>query len=49
MACEDLRVADLDRDGDLDVVAAGRATRNVVIYWNERPHAGTSTAVDIRR
>jgi hypothetical protein len=29
-------VADLDRDGDLDVVAAGRASRNVVIFWNER-------------
>lgn len=35
MACEDLKVADLDGDGKPDVVAAGRATRNVVIYWNE--------------
>jgi hypothetical protein len=34
MACEDLRVADLDGDGRLDIVAAGRATRNVIIYWN---------------
>lgn len=36
MACEDLQLADLDADGDLDIAAAGRATRNVVIYWNER-------------
>ncbi|MBL9136669.1 MAG: VCBS repeat-containing protein [Verrucomicrobiales bacterium] len=36
MACEDLQLADLDGDGDLDLAAAGRATRNVVIYWNER-------------
>lgn len=35
MACEDLKVADLDGDGDLDVVAAGRATSNVIIYWNQ--------------
>lgn len=34
MACEDLKVADLDGDGRLDIVAAGRATKNVVIYWN---------------
>jgi hypothetical protein len=35
MACEDLKLADLDGDGRLDIIAAGRATKNVVIYWNE--------------
>lgn len=35
MACEDLKVADLNGDGRPDIVAAGRATKNVVIYWNE--------------
>ena len=34
MACEDLKLADLDGDGKLDVVAAGRSTKNVEIYWN---------------
>ena len=33
MACEDLRVEDLDGDGQAEIVAAGRATKNVVIYW----------------
>ena len=33
-ATEDLKVVDLDADGKLDIVAAGRATKNVVIYWN---------------
>jgi hypothetical protein len=35
MACEDLRLADLDGDGWLDIVASGRATKNLKIYWNE--------------
>ncbi|MDB6150945.1 MAG: repeat-containing protein [Chthoniobacter sp.] len=37
MACEDLQLADLNGDGKLDIVAAGRATRNVKIYFNETP------------
>lgn len=36
IACEDLTTADLDGDGNLDVVASGRSTHNVVIYWNQR-------------
>ncbi len=36
MACEDLKVADLDEDGDLDIIAAGRATKNLKIYWNQK-------------
>jgi hypothetical protein len=34
MACEDLKVADLNADGKPDIVAAGRATHNLKIYWN---------------
>jgi hypothetical protein len=34
MACEDLQVADLDGDGKPDIIAAGRATNNLKIYWN---------------
>ena len=34
MACEDLKLADLDADGRLDVIASGRSTKNVVVYWN---------------
>ncbi len=35
MACEDLCLADLNNDGRLDIIAAGRATKNVKIYWNQ--------------
>jgi hypothetical protein len=35
VATEDLAAADLDGDGRVDVVAVGRATHNVRIYWNE--------------
>jgi hypothetical protein len=35
VAVEDLAAADLEGDGDIDIVAAGRATKNVRIYWNE--------------
>ncbi|MES1220691.1 MAG: VCBS repeat-containing protein, partial [Bacteroidota bacterium] len=34
MACEDFKIADLDGDGKPDIVASGRATHNVKIYWN---------------
>jgi hypothetical protein len=35
MAAEDLVVADLNGDKQPDIIASGRATRNVKIYWNE--------------
>jgi hypothetical protein len=35
VAVEDLAAADLDADGDVDLVAAGRQTKNVKIYWND--------------
>lgn len=39
MATEDLATADLDGDGRPEVIAGGRATGNVRIYWNEnQPH-----------
>jgi hypothetical protein len=37
VAVEDLAVGDLNGDGKLDVVAVGRATKNVRIYWNGMP------------
>lgn len=35
VAIEDLAAADLNGDGRIDIVAVGRATHNVKIYWNE--------------
>ena len=35
MATEDLAIADLNADKKPDIIASGRATHNVKIYWNE--------------
>jgi hypothetical protein len=35
VAVEDLAVADLDGDSKIDLVAVGRQTKNVRIYWNQ--------------
>jgi hypothetical protein len=37
--CEDLIAGDFDGDGRPDIGASGRATRTVVIYWNQSPKA----------
>jgi len=36
MACEDLQLADLDGDGKLDIIASGRRTHNVKVYFTDR-------------
>lgn len=35
MACEDLKVMDLNGDGKVEIVASGRSTHNLKIYWNK--------------
>lgn len=37
IATEDLKVADIDGDGRLDIIAAGRSTKNVVLFRNLGP------------
>jgi hypothetical protein len=39
MACEDLLVADLNNDGKPDIIAAGRDTHNLIVYWNKSERA----------
>ncbi|HEX8915181.1 MAG TPA: VCBS repeat-containing protein [Humisphaera sp.] len=39
IAAEDVACADLNGDGKVDIVAVGRKTKNVKIYWNETPQA----------
>ena len=34
MACEDIKILDLNQDGKPDIVASGRSTHNLKIYWN---------------
>lgn len=36
VAVEDIKVADLNGDGNVDIVAAARQTKNLVIFYNER-------------
>ena len=36
IGCEDLVAADLNADGRIDILAGGRSTHNVKIYWNKR-------------
>ena len=45
MAAEDLVVADLDGDGLPEIIAGGRKTANVKIYWNESKRAKPSRVV----
>ena len=35
VAVEDMAVADLNNDGRMDIVAVGRQTGNIRVYWNE--------------
>ena len=34
MAAEDLQVLDMNSDGKPDIIASGRATKNLKVYWN---------------
>jgi hypothetical protein len=40
VGCEDLVAADFDSDGRPDILAGGRSTHNVKVYWNRGGGAG---------
>ena len=42
MATEDLKIADLNGDGKPEIIAAGRTTKNVKIYWNRSTSPATA-------
>ncbi len=42
MATEDLKIADLNGDGKPDIIAAGRNTKNVKVYWNRSARPATA-------
>jgi hypothetical protein len=39
MACEDVTAADLDADSKPEIIASGRSTHNLKIYWNRLLHS----------
>lgn len=45
MATEDMAVADLNGDGLPEIIAGGRATQNIRIYWNETQEIWTRHVV----
>lgn len=46
VAVEDLAVADLDSDGFPEIIAGGRTTNNIRIYWlNKAPASGSANPV----
>jgi hypothetical protein len=47
VAVEDLLCADLNGDGRPEIIAGGRATKNLVVYWNQgEPAAGLQAGPD---
>ncbi len=42
VAVEDMKGADLNGDGRIDLILAGRATKNLRILWNETPQSSSA-------